>query len=290
MSRNLDMALLRSFVSVADHLNMTVAGRALHLTQSAISQHIAKLESQFGALFFREKRTIRLTPEGERLLGKVRQLVLLNDELWSEVNQTHMQGTIRLGAPYDLVGTWLPPILKSFSQHFPQVDIELICLASPELKSAVTDGMIDLALVEEPVGKGEGECLAVDQLVWVGAKGGCAYLKSPLPVSMVAQSCAFRPVVLQALENGQLSWRTLFESGSLDATQATIRSDLAVSAWLASTVPEELERLNKHQALPDLPSFAINLYCIKGQGSHALEALVQQIRQTLGGAQVIMRF
>lgn len=281
MTRNLDIALLRTFVTVADHTSMTAAGNALHLTQSAVSQHIARLEDISGALFIRERRTLRLTSIGERFLGKARRLLALNDELWADMAEGSINGLVRLGAPYDLVGTWLPPILKTFSQTHPKVEIKLVCLASPELLTAITDGTIDLALVEEPVGKSDGECLAVDRLVWVGAKGGAAYLKTPLPVSMVAETCAFRPVVLQALDECDLAWRTMFESGSIDATRATIRADLAVTAWLASTVPNDLDILPFGQNLPKLPSFAINLYHAKGQLPRAVLELSQQIRHSV---------
>ena len=283
MTRNLDMALLRTFVAVADHTSMTAAGNALNLTQSAVSQQIGRLEDLSGALFVRERRTLRLTPNGERFLGKARRLVTLNDELWADMAEGPIDGRVRLGAPYDLVGTWLTPILKTFSEAYPKVEIELFCLASPELRTAITNGTIDLALVEEPVGKSNGECLTIDRLVWVGAKGGAAHLKTPLPVSMVAETCAFRPVVLQALGECDLAWRTMFESGSIDATRATIRADLAITAWLASTVPNDLDILPFGENLPELPSFAINLYNAKGQLPRAASELAQQIRHGVSG-------
>ncbi|WP_413739022.1 LysR substrate-binding domain-containing protein [Sodalis sp. RH21] len=281
MARNLDVTLLRTFVAVADRASMTAAGNALHLTQSAVSQQIARLEDLSGALFIREKRTLRLTSNGERFLVKARRLVTLNDELWADMAEGPIDGLVRLGAPYDLVGTWLPPILKIFSQAHPNVDIKLVCLASPELLTAITDGALDLALIEEPVGKSDGECLAVDRLVWVGAKGGAAYLKTPLPVSMVAETCAFRPVVLQALGECDLAWRTMFESGSIDATRATVRADLAVTVWLASTVPDDLNILPFGENLPKLPSFAINLYHAKGLLPRAVGELRRQIRHSV---------
>lgn len=283
MARNLDTALLRTFVAVADHTSMTAAGNALHLTQSAVSQQIARLEDLSGALFIRERRTLRLTPTGERFLGKARRLVALNDALWADMAEGPIGGPVRLGAPYDLVGTWLTPILKAFAEAHPRVEIELVCLASPELLTAIANGMIDLALVEEPVGDSSGERLAIDRLVWVGAKGGVAHLKTPLPVSMVAETCAFRPVVLQALGKCDLDWRTMFESGSIDATRATVRADLAVTAWLASTVPTDLDVLPFGENLPELPSFAINLYRAKGQLPRAVGELTQQIRHSVSG-------
>jgi hypothetical protein len=142
----------------------------------------------------------------------------------------------------------------------------------------MAQGEIDLALIEEPVGLSRGECLAVDRLVWVGAKAGTAHLKTPLPVSLVAETCAFRPAVLAALRERNREWRTMFESGSIDATTATVRSDLAVTAWLASTVPADLDILPPDVGLPELPSFAINLYVPNGPVPAATAELARHIR------------
>ncbi|TIU89225.1 MAG: LysR family transcriptional regulator, partial [Mesorhizobium sp.] len=84
-------------------------------------------------------------------------------------------------------------------ETYPQVEISLVCASSPELVAALAAGRIDLAVIEEPVGPSAGDCLAIDRLVWVGSKGGIARHKRPLPVSMVAETCAFRPAVLAAL-------------------------------------------------------------------------------------------
>ncbi len=285
MPRNLDIALLRTFVAVADHANMTAAGNALHLTQSAVSQQIARLEDVAGALFTRDRRNLRLTVTGERLLGKARRLLALNDDLWSEMTARVVEGRVRLGAPYDLVGPCLAPILKAYAEEYPLVEITLVCAASPDLLTATAQGEIDLALIEEPLGETlgptRGECLMIDRLVWVGAKAGTAHLKAPLPVSMVAETCAFRPAVLDALRARNLDWRTMFESGSLDATTATVRSDLAVTAWLASTVPADLDILSPEAGLPELPSFAVNLHSANGHLPPAAVELARHIRGAL---------
>ena len=95
------------------------------------------------------------------------------------------------------------------------------------------------------------------------ARSGCNSVNGsgrPLPLSMVDERCAFRPVVLGALADEGIAWRTVFESGNIEATAATVRAGLAITAWLASTVPADLETLAPHAAgLPALPPFAICL-------------------------------
>ncbi|CAN7397980.1 LysR family transcriptional regulator [Mesorhizobium sp. LjRoot246] len=282
MIRNLDMALIRTFVTVADKASMTAAANALHLTQGAVSQQIKRLEEVLGSsLFERDRRGLRLTRAGERLFGKGKRLLALNDEIWAEMAETPVAGQVRLGVPYDLVGTLLAPVLKTYAETYPQVEISLVCASSPELTAALAAGTIDLAVIEERVGPSAGECLVVDRLVWVGAKGGVARAKRPLPVSIVADTCAFRPAVLAALSEHGLEWRTVFENGNIDATMATVRSDLAVTTWLASTVPVDLDILPSESGLPPLPNFAINLHLPRHGAGPAAQEFARHIRDGL---------
>lgn len=281
MARNLDTALLRTFAAVAGSASMTAAAAALHLTQGAVSQQVRRLEEALGGALFDRSRGLRLTPAGERLLGKARQLLRLNDEIWAEMAPGAVAGRVRLGVPYDLVGTALAPALRSYAEACPQVELSLHCAASPELAAALEAGTLDLAVIEEPAGSAGGECLAVEPLVWVGARAGAAHRRSPLPVSMVADTCAFRPAVLAALEGQDRAWRTVFENGSIDATAATVRTDLAVTAWLACTVPADLEILGPESGLPALPSFAICLHRPRRGTSTATEALARHLRDQM---------
>jgi DNA-binding transcriptional LysR family regulator len=284
MAGNLDTALIRTFITVAEKASMTAAASALHLTQGAVSQQVRRLEDVLGAsLFERDRRGLRLTGAGERLFGRARQILALNDEIWTEMTGDVQRGQVRLGVPFDLVGKGISPVLKSYNAAFSQVELSLVCAASPDLKAGLAEGDIDVALIEEPVGQGNGECLRIERLVWVGAKGGTARAKRPLPVSMVSQSCAFRPAVFNALESRKVAWRTVFESGNIEATAITVRTDMAVTAWLAATVPDDLEIMNDDPELPSLPAFAINMYWMPDGAKPAVRALADHMRNHLFG-------
>jgi DNA-binding transcriptional LysR family regulator len=285
MLRNLDTALMRTFVVIAEGASMTAAANALHLTQGAVSQQIKRLEDLFGCLLFeRDRRGLRLTPPGERLLGQAKNLLNLNDEIIADMTGRTVEGRVRLGAPYDLIGTILAPVLKTYAEDFPLVEISLVCASSPDLIERLATGDVDLIVVEEPVGPTAGECLSVERLVWVGAKGGIAHLKRPVPISMVADTCAFRPAVLAALRDQGATWRTVFENGSIDATTATVRTDLAISAWLASLVPPQLDILPADCGLPALPNFAINLHLPRHEAGAAILEFARRMRHDFGSA------
>jgi DNA-binding transcriptional LysR family regulator len=280
MLRNIDISLLRTFVAVADTASMTAAANALHLTQGAISQQMKRLEEALDCtLFERDRRGVTLTDAGERLFGKAKRLLALNDEIWAEMTTPAFTGEVRLGVPYDLVGTLLPPVLKAYTQAYPQVEIALICSSSQELAEALAAGEADLAVIEEPVGRSNAECLGIERLVWVGSRGGEAYLKRPLPISIVSDTCAFRQVIFATLTDRGVPWRTMFENGNIEATSVAVRTDLAVTASLASTVAPDLEILTSESGLPELPSFAINLHLPVSGVSEIARGLARHIRE-----------
>ena len=167
--RDLDTSLLRTFVAVAERGSMTAGAAALNVTQGAISQKIARLEDQAGgSLLLRDRRGLGLTPMGERLLGKARRMLALNDEIWTDMQGGSVDGPARLGLPVDLAGPLLVPMLKDFMAAFPRIQPRLSCNSSADIRMRLDEGEFDLALLEEPASDPSGECLTVDRLVWVG--------------------------------------------------------------------------------------------------------------------------
>lgn len=288
MPRNLDTSLLRTFVTVARRSSMTAAAHALHLTQGAISQQIKRLEECFGQkMFDRVQGRLKLTGAGERLLEQAEQLVRLNDRIWTDMNGAAFSGVIRVGAPSDLVGTYLAGIFKSFAHSFPHVEIALVSLPSIELAAALADGQLDLAVIEQAASEPGGECLRTERLVWVGASGGSAYMKRPLAVSIVSDACVFRPALLDALAKRDIAWRTVFENGDIEATMATVRMDMAVTAWLASTVPADLQIVPSPMGLPALPDFSITLHVAPSGATPLAEEMANFIRRGFLAASTI---
>ncbi|MCW6506555.1 LysR family transcriptional regulator [Lichenifustis flavocetrariae] len=286
MVRNIDTALIRAFTTVADTASMTAAAEALHLTQAAISQQIKRLEEAFGTtLFDRDRKGLALTNDGERLYARAKRLLGMNDEIWAEMTTAAFDGEVRLGVPYDLVGNYMPAILKAFASAHPKVEITLTCMTSPDLIEALAADRLDLVIAEEPFGRSRGECILTDRLVWVGAKGGDAFRRRPLPISLGCETCAFRPVLFEALKKSSLPWRTVAESDGTFAISATVQTDLAVTALLASTIVPGLDVLSSGSGLPPLPNFTVNLHLPPTGTSPVVQALAETVRQGFLGRQ-----
>ena len=259
--RNLDTSLLRSFVTVAETRSMTIAARQLNLTQAAVSQQIKRLEEQFQtSLFERSRKGLDVTHEGQRLLERAQRMLAINDDIWTSMTAPEFEGEVVIGVPHDIVSKVMPPVLKRFDRAWPRVNVSLRCATTAKLMRSLEDGEIDLTLTTEAdCGKG-GETISTDRLVWVGAVGGTAHTRDPLPISLGDERCAFRPSVAKALLQLDRSWRSVCEEGSMQALWATVEADLAVSAMLQSTVPPGFEILTDSNYLPSLPNFCINMY------------------------------
>ena len=280
MARNLDIGLLRAFVAVAETGGMTSAARLLNLTQAAVSQQVRRLEETFGRrVFDRDRRSLRLTPAGERLLVHAQRMLAMNDEVWGLMTLPEFEGEVRLGAPHDLIGPFLPPILRAFDQAWPRVRVTLISSETVKLLREVEHGEVDLTLTTERECGPGGEVLLPDPLVWVGARGGRAYMQRPLPVSLGGPTCTFRRSALQALADVGRDWRPVCEVSMMEPVCATLSADLAVAPLMASTVPDGLAVLEADSGLPPLPTFYVNLYLPKVGASDIAIELARHIRQ-----------
>src|SRR5215831_9792900 len=178
MRKDLDISLVRAFLTVIEAGGVTRAAAALGVSQAAASQQIKRLEQALDCrLFERQGRQLVLAPAGERLLAQARRLLALNDEVWSSMRTPSFEGEVRLGVPYDIIASFVPAILRRFAKAQPRVRVSLVCEDSKVVREALRSGGVDVALTTEIDCGRHGETLRTDRLVWVGVPGGDAHLK-----------------------------------------------------------------------------------------------------------------
>jgi len=204
-------------------------------------------------------------------------MIALNDEVWGTMSAPAYAGEVRLGVPTDIVGSFIPPILKRFDKAWPRVRVALKCSTTPQLLEALGHGDVDLTLTTERFCRANGETLLEDDLVWAGAVNGGAHRRNPLPVSLGRETCEFRPAVLKALGDAGRDWRPVSEAG-IDALKASLDADIAVGPFLSRTIPEYLRAIDD-SSLPRLPRFLINLYLPVAPQSDIADELARHIRQ-----------
>ena len=280
MHRDIDTALLRAFVAVVETGSVTGAAALLNLTQAAVSQQLKRLEELFGVeLFERHHRRLALRPNGERLLAHAHRLIALNDEVFGAMSAPAYEGELRLGVPHDIVGPYLPPILRRFDKAWPRVRVSLKCTTTPQLLELLRRGSIDLTLTTEQRCGAGGKTLLEDDLVWVGAANGTAHDRDPLPISLGDEKCEFRPAVLKALRAAGRDWRPVCEVSSMEPLLASIEADLAIAPLLRTTIPHYLRPIERDRRLPRLPRFLINMYLPPVRQSEIAVELARHIAQ-----------
>lgn len=258
--RNLDVTTLRSFVAVADLGGVTKAAGFLHLTQSAVSMQLKRLEEMIGvALLDRSGRGIALTLQGEQMLGYARRMVTLNDEIMRRLSYDEYEGSISLGVPHDIVYPAIPRVLQQFNAAFPKVKVNLFSSFTIELKQQFQKGEIDLILTTESETPEASEGLCALPLSWIGAPGGASWRRRPLRFASGRQ-CLFRARAIAALDRAGIEWDSALETDSDRTVEATIAADLAIGAMIQGTEPSQLEVIDHGGALPALGNQNINMY------------------------------
>ena len=190
MARNLDMTALRSFVTVAEVGGVTRAAGHLHLTQSAVSMQLKRLEESLGLqLLDRSARTVSLTPTGEQLLSYARRMLILNDEAVARLTDDIYEGEITLGVPHDILYPAIPPVLAAFAQRYPRLRIQLLSLPTRTLKEMFARGECDAILTTEETMDDGAETLQTLPLIWAGAPNGTAYRERPLRFAFCRNCC-----------------------------------------------------------------------------------------------------
>lgn len=152
----MDIAALKAFVEVADHGSFSEAAEALYLTQPAVSKRVAQLEQELGArLFDRIGRRISLTSTGIELLPRARRLINDAREIKRLVSDLsgEVRGRLVMGTSHHIGLHRLPPVLKRFSEDFPQVRLDIRFMDSEAACRAVETGDLELAIVTLPPGQ-----------------------------------------------------------------------------------------------------------------------------------------
>src|SRR5579863_236274 len=161
---------VEAFLAVAEHRNFRRAAAELGVTPSAISQAVRTLEARLGAaLFIRTTRSVGLTEAGERFLARAKpafEELVAAGEAARDVGQ-RPTGLLRLSVPRAVVPLILEPVIASFGQAYPEIELEI----------AASEEMVDLAAGGFDAGIRLGQFIASDMVV--------VRLTSPFPFVVV---------------------------------------------------------------------------------------------------------
>ena len=151
---DINFELYKVFFHAASTGSFSHAARNLFITQSAVSQAVRNLEKKLGCrLFFRKKRSISLTGEGEILLKHVEQAYNLIKTAESKLEeiQNLNSGEVKIGAGDTISKYCLIPYLENYNMKYPGIKIQVINRTSPQILNMLKNGMVDIGIVTLPV-------------------------------------------------------------------------------------------------------------------------------------------
>lgn len=142
--RPLAVGSLRTFESLARHLNFRACGEELHVTQSAVSRQIRALEEEVGTpLFVRGTRHVAITEAGTQLLRAVLPLLERLDTTVRQIRYAGGRKSVSVTTFASFATLWLIPRLDGFQKLYPDIDIRI---AAVDAIAHPDDSSIDLAL------------------------------------------------------------------------------------------------------------------------------------------------
>ena len=150
----MEIRQLQSLVKLIDcHFSVSRAADEMFLVQSAVSQHIKKIEEELGTdLFIRKgKRITGLTDIGERVARQARTTLASVNSIYAighdHINQS--EGVLRIGSTHTQARYVLPPVIKAFNLVYPRVELQIHQGTPKQLVQWAVNDEIDFSICTE---------------------------------------------------------------------------------------------------------------------------------------------
>lgn len=225
----MELRTLRYFLAVAREENMTEAANVLHVTQPTLSRQIADLERELGVeLFERTNRSCVLTSDGMRLRQRAEEIISLVEQTEGELadRELGIAGNIRIGAGETRAMQVVLGAFADVRRDYPGVTCELYTGNADAVEERLERGLLDFALVIEPVNLEKYEWIRMPDANRVGlavsADGpwGALEVATPADVAkmplLVSSRTSNKAVDLVSWSGGAFSFHDLDVVGSFD--------------------------------------------------------------------------
>lgn len=225
----MELRTLRYFLAVAREENMTEAANVLHVTQPTLSRQIGDLERELGVeLFERTNRSCVLTSDGMRLRQRAEEIISLVEQTEGELadRELGIAGNIRIGAGETRAMQVVLGAFADVRRDYPGVTCELYTGNADAVEERLERGLLDFALVIEPVNQEKYEWIRMPNVNRVGlavsADGpwGALEVATPADVAkmplLISSRTSNKAVDLVSWSGGAFSFDELDVVGSFD--------------------------------------------------------------------------
>ena len=147
MGNYMNISKYKALLTAVDMGTFSAAAKELGYTQSGMTHMMNALEEEIGfPLLQRGYYGIKLTPLGERIIPRIRELVNCEDALYNEIELVRSYGknVLRIGAYSSIARHWLPAVVESLSEEFPDATVNIQTGTVDELYSGLESGRFDM--------------------------------------------------------------------------------------------------------------------------------------------------
>ncbi len=165
---DVELAELRYFHCVASTCSFARGAQLAHVSASAISKAIKRLESALGVeLLRRTTRRVHVTEAGEMLMAYCDRILGAVDELSAELDarRGHLRGTLRVGATEVFAAHALPATLADLSEAHPELLVKTFHVDDDAVERALIEGRVDVGLSVGPSKGGVSDSVSSELLV-----------------------------------------------------------------------------------------------------------------------------
>jgi len=162
----MELRHLRYFVVVAEELHFRRAAERLHMSQPPLSQQIRALEEEIGVqLLTRNQRRVELTAAGAAFLGRAREILDAVEDAARQARRVQRGevGRLAVGFVGSAMYTFVPELLQSFREQFPDVTLRLAERGTTEQLRQLEDGRLDVGFIRAPRTHPD---LTIETLLW----------------------------------------------------------------------------------------------------------------------------
>lgn len=250
----MDTQQLRAFVEVATFRSFSLAAENLHLTQPAISKRISGLEEQLDQrLFDRIGRSVSLTEAGRVLLPNAQEIlqsVNITRQRLADLSG-NVSGPFKLATSHHIGLHRLPPILKAFSELYPDVELDIAFLDSEKAYAQVLNGDIELAIItlsSETISTVSANKIWRDEMHFtVGKNHPLLQQKKPVTLAQLATFPAILPemntytakIVKQLFDQRGISLDTKMASNFLETIKMMVSINLGWGVLPSTMIDKE---------------------------------------------------
>ncbi|WP_281689736.1 LysR family transcriptional regulator [Pseudonocardia thermophila] len=277
----LDIVALRSLVAVADCGGFHRAAENLSLSQSAVSQHVRRLEKTINRpLVEKVGRSSRFTPDGELLVGEARRILAAHDEALRRIGVGDERASIVLGTTEHAADELLGLVTAALSEALPDSAVRFRLDRSDRLNDAIERGTLDLAMYIGDVRGEDSISAGALPLTWYAAPSWERPPPGePIPLVVIDSPCTIRRRALETLTEHGLPATVVGEAAYLAGVLNAARAGLGV-ALVAGTgsAPEGLVRRTD---LPPVPPEPLRLRARAGADPRLLRTAAEALEALL---------